>query len=124
MNNTPMREGIFLASITALLASTALVPTTMRAAQPASSSSIVYSARAVAMKIDGVTNPASGQIVIADTGALSPTGGALEVSQSNVNLDGGALTIDDANAQATGLGPEASAESTLGGYHVHFVTHD
>jgi hypothetical protein len=124
MNNTPKWDRMFLTSIPAMLAGIVFASAPVHAAPAPTPSSISYSGQATALKIDGIVNPTPGQILICDTGPLASTGGALSVSQSAINLHGGALTIDHANAQATGSGPEASAESTLVNYHVEFISHD
>lgn len=87
-------------------------------------STLVYSGQAVALRIDGVTQPVAGPIVVSDTGALPPAGGTLEASESDVNIYSGALLLDQASAEVSGIGPEAAAESTLTGYRVEFVVND
>lgn len=125
MNTSYLRTGKILAALIGALVGASIMSTPARADKPASASgSVVYSGRAVALKIDGVVSPSSGQILVCDTGPLAPTGGALNVSQSNFNLYDGALTIDQVNAQAAGSGPQASAESTLVDLFVHFITDD
>jgi hypothetical protein len=117
MNTSPLRSGRLLAALIGALVGAALLSSPVRA-------DAIYSGQAVALKIDGIVNPTAGQIVIADTGSLASTGGALSVSQSNINLHSGALTIDHASAQTSGIGPEAASESTLVDYHVEFISHD
>src|SRR5436305_6527248 len=68
-----------------------------------STGSATYSGRAVALRIDGTTNP-PGPIIYADTGPLPTTGGALTASQSDINVANGALTVDVADAEVTGRG--------------------
>ncbi len=83
-----------------------------------------YSAHAIGVRIDGVTHPVAGPIVIADTGALPVSGGTLTQSESNVNIANGGLTVAHADASASGVGPEAAAESTLTNYRAEFVVTD
>ena len=124
MNTSYLRAGKILAALIGALVGASIVSSPARAAKPAAGGSVVYSGRAVALKIDGVVSPQPGQIVVCDTGPLAPTGGALSVSQSNFNLYSGALTIDHVNAQANGAGPQSSAESSLVNFHVEFVNDD
>jgi hypothetical protein len=124
MNSSPLRDVRLIAAFTAALLGAAFTPTPTLAAAGSGTGTITYSGQAVALKIDGIVNPTAGQIVIADTGSLPGSGGTLTASQSNVNLHSGALTIDHASAMATGIGPEAAAESTLVNYHVEFISHD
>lgn len=83
-----------------------------------------YSGRAIALRIDGVTHPVSGPIIVADTGELPTAGGFLQRTATNVNVGSGALTIGHADAQASGDGPEAAAQSTLTDYRAEFVVQD
>lgn len=83
-----------------------------------------YSAQAVAFKVDGVQHPTAGPIVICDTGALPGSGGFLDVYATDVNIQGGALTIDAVEAHASGSGPEAAADTSLTKYKAHFITSD
>src|SRR3954466_15665867 len=108
MISSSMRERKVIAAFVAALIGAIFVSTPLRADKP--TNTVVYSGQAIALKIDGIVNPTAGQITICDTGALPAAGGFLNVSQSNVNLHDGALTIEHVNAQASGSGPEASAE--------------
>lgn len=83
-----------------------------------------YSGQAVALRIDGVTHPVSGPIIVCDTGPLPAAGGLIEKAEADVNIASGALTIAQASAQVSGIGPVAAAESTLTGYRVEFVVAD
>jgi hypothetical protein len=87
-------------------------------------SSFLYSGQAIALKIDGVTKPVPGPIVLCDTGSLPVTGGHLQVSQSNFTYAGGALTIEHASAMTSGSGRQAFSASTLSGYRVEFIEDD
>ena len=90
----------------------------------AGASSTVYSGQAVALRIDGVTQPVSGPIIICDTGPLPSSGGFIQRHESNVNIASGALTLAEAAASVSGSGPQAAAESTLTDYRVEFVVDD
>ncbi len=81
-----------------------------------------YGGQAIALRVDGVTQPVSGPIVICDTGLLPTSGGVLEQAEGNVNIAAGGLTLDAASAQVMGVGPEASADTTLTNYHAEFVS--
>lgn len=96
----------------------------LHGAPPAAGAAVSYSARAVAFRVDGVTDPVNGPIVIGDTGALPAAGGLVERHAADVSLYGGALTVDTVDAVAAGGGGEAAADANLGGYQVHFVTQD
>ena len=125
MNTSPLRTGKILAAIIGALVGATFISSPVRADKPtASSSSTVYSGRAVAVKIDGVINPTPGQIIVCDTGPLPATGGSLNVSQSNFSLYDGAMRMDYVNAQASGAGPQSAAESTLVGLRVEFINED
>ncbi len=89
-----------------------------------SASGTIYSAQAVALKVDGVTSPTPGQIVVCDTGPLPASGGWLQKTQANFTYGNGGLTIDHAAALASGGGPQSSANATLSGYRVEFITGD
>lgn len=83
-----------------------------------------YSAHATALRIDGVTQPVSGPIIIADTGPLPSSGGFIQKTESGVDIANGGLTIAEVEAVASGAGPQAAAESTLTKYHAEFVVTD
>jgi hypothetical protein len=71
-----------------------------------------YSVRANAVNIQDTHNPPV-PLVLADTGPLPSSGGTLSVSVSNVNDVGGAVLIDAATGDVTGLGPETDSNSTI-----------
>lgn len=122
MNRMQLRGSRSAAALVSLAMVFAAV--TLRAAPPAAAGSATYSARAIALRIDGVTQPVSGPIIVCDTGPLPASGGALSVGESNVNIANGGLTIDQASATAFGGGAEASADATLSGYRVEFLTEE
>lgn len=110
----------------ALLAAALLAAAVSQAAPTShqTSDTTAYSGRAIAFHVDGVTDPAAGSIVICDTGPLPSGGGVVEQHASDVNLYGGALTIDQADASVAGSGPQTVAATALTNYHVHFITRD
>jgi hypothetical protein len=133
MKFSPLRGGRVLASafltVSALLlagmpAHAAKPDTNSNGNKPSSASSVSYSGRAVALRIDGVTQPVAGPIIVCDTGELPHAGGFIQRTEANVNIASGALKIANAEAQVSGSGPETAAESTLTGYRVEFVVDD
>lgn len=133
MKLCPFQGGRVLASLVLALGACLLPATPAMAAKPdkhdkpngkPAASTTTYSGRALALRVDGVTQPVSSPIIVADTGELPPAGGFLQRTETNVNIGGGALTIAHADAQVSGSGPEAAAESTLTDYRVEFVVTD
>lgn len=86
--------------------------------------SATYSGQALALRIDGVTDPTPGQILLCDTGPLPAGGGVLHVTRSDFTYGGGALTVAHADSYSSGSGPQAVSHSTLSGYRVEFVVQD
>jgi hypothetical protein len=131
MNHVLLRGGRYLA-VLAVLTLTAAIGTLPTRADPKDANNgnndkntvTAYSGRAFALKIDGITSSQPGPIVIADTGPLPSAGGTLEVSDANVNLSNGAMTIGTADSLVTGVGPQTLSESNMANYHVEFITHD
>lgn len=130
--SSPMKPSILQGaySIAAFALASLIVNLGAFAAKPAgkgnpnASTATIYSAQAVALKVDGVTTPTPGPIVLCDTGPLPATGGALQKTESNFTHGNGGLTIDHAAAFASGSGPQSAANATLSGYRVEFVTTD
>ena len=127
MNGSHYVGGRCLASTLATTCIALLGLPALFAGQPAkndkkAATTVVYSGQAIALQVDGVTHPTSGRITVCDTGMLASGGGVIEKSESDVNIASGGLTIDDANAQVSGIGPEAAGETTLSGYHVEFIS--
>jgi hypothetical protein len=89
------------------------------ASASAAASSTTYSAQAVGVKI--TSSRGDGPYIYADTGALATAGGSLTASQANVNIANGGLTVDAADAEAEGAGPEASAEARVSQFHVEIA---
>lgn len=90
---------------------------------------IAYSGQAVALKIDGVTEPVPGPIVIADTGPLPSTGGSLVADVADYELlasDGVtvALGIDLAQATTYDSGSATNSDSSLSGLQILFQASD
>jgi hypothetical protein len=118
-------------ALTAILGAALLAPSAFGASNNGKAQSpkknagtAVYSGQAVALRIDGVTNPTPGQIVLCDTGPLPASGGVLHVSRADFSYAGGALTVAHADAYTSGSGPQAISHSTLSGYRVEFVVQD
>jgi hypothetical protein len=137
MNNSELSGARWIAAVAAVTAAAllTLTPPAVNAAQPATKGNngngngnapgtAVYSGQAVALRIDGVTKPTPGQILLCDTGPLPAAGGSLHVSQSNFNYANGALTIAQADARTTGSGPQTLSQSTITGYHAEFIEDD
>ena len=117
--------GVRKAARVIAIGSLTVAASTLFAAKPASSTaSTTYSGRALAFRVDGVTEPSSGPIIICDTGYLGASGGVIEKHASDVNIASGALTIDAVDASVSGVGPQTVAETRLSDYHVHFITSD
>jgi hypothetical protein len=90
------------------------------ATQPsANAHTAAYSARSIAVHIEGARNV--GPIFIAETGAIASAGGALTASASAVNIENGGLTIDTADAQAVGADNEAMAAAQVNKFHIEVL---
>jgi hypothetical protein len=132
MNNIQPRGGASRAALTLLLGAFLAATSSLPAAKPEKAkggngntvSATTYSGQATALRIEGIDKPEPMTIIICDTGPLPAEGGMLTVSDSNINIAQGGLTIKEAFSQATGSGPEASAESSLTGYRVEFIEDD
>lgn len=114
------------AHFTALLAAALFVTAPLHAdgGKQHQARNFTYSGQAVALRIDGVTQPVSGPIIVCDTGSLPLTGGHMEKSASNVDIAGGALTITSAAAEVSGRGSKAEAQGELKNYRVEFAVHE
>lgn len=120
------------AALLAILTGVALVEPTVALAKndknpqadKKTAGSAIYSGQAIALRIDGVTSPTPGQILLCDTGPLPATGGLIHVSKADFTYGGGALTIAHADAVTSGSGPQTISHSTLSGYRVEFVVDD
>lgn len=131
MKHSLLRGGHACAAFAVLIGTALLVPTTVSAKNGKSqkpdknaAGSALYSGQAIALRIDGVTEPTPGQILLCDTGPLPATGGTLHVTQSDFSYGGGALTVDHADAFTSGIGARTVSHSTLSGYRVEFVVQD
>lgn len=125
MNDTLLRNGHRLATLAALLGAALLAPTQLGAKNDKKADgTAIYSGQAIALRIDGVTSPTPGQILLCDTGPLPATGGTLHVSRSDFSYAGGALRVAHADAMTSGSGPQTISHSTLSGYRVEFVVDD
>src|SRR4051812_12361193 len=82
----------------------------------ANANATTYSGQATAVRIEGARN--AGPIIIADTGALAAAGGALDASDSNVNIVSGAMTLAHGDAQVNGGGPETASAASATSFHV------
>lgn len=132
MTHLSLRGGRYLAAL--LLAGATFFGTALQAAQPGKSnkgkkkggtatvSVTSYSGRAIALRIDDVEVPVPGPIIVADTGPLPSSGGHIEVSEANVNVGNGALTVGLAYAVTSGAGTQAASDTTLSEFHVEIVT--
>src|SRR5438067_12895047 len=112
-----LHGGQRLLSLLILSGGAAAFVATAYADKPAASGDITtYSAQATAVRVEGARG--MGPIIIADTGAIASAGGSLDASDSNVNIQSGALTVAHADAQADGSGPESSTAATTTNFHV------
>lgn len=96
--------------------------------KPVASTPTTYSGRAMALDIEGVDEPVSGSIILADTGPLPASGGSLAASESNYVLYGTdgvtvALGFEFAQATVVGAGRATDADSTLTDFVVRFQSH-
>jgi hypothetical protein len=130
MTHSLLTGGRWLAALSLILGAAFVAPAAAKNDKTApkndkkATSSVTYSGQAIALRIDGVTDPTPGQILVADTGPLPATGGTLHVTQSNYSYGGGALAIDNIDAFTSGSGPQTISHSTLSGYRVEFVVQD
>lgn len=131
MKHSQLRGGHQYAALALLLSAALLVPSMASAKNDKAAKSnkkadvsAIYSGQSIALRIDGVTEPTPGQILLCDTGPLPPTGGTLHVTHSDFSYGGGALTVDHADAFTSGSGPQTISHSTLSGYRVEFVVQD
>lgn len=96
---------------------------------PAPVTATAYGGHAIAVNIQGVKRPITGDIVLADTGELPSAGGSLEASYSDYLLMGDdgvtvALGIELAHATVAGSGAVSTADSSLTGFLVTFANFD
>src|SRR4051812_4356840 len=125
LRNNPMKipllsGGRMLAPFFSLMGLIAVSATPLQAGKPtASADTTAYSGRAIAVRIEGARN--AGPIVVADTGELPTAGGAISVSNSMVNYVNGALTVETADAEVEGAGPEATADARINRFHVEVL---
>ena len=137
MNNSSLLGARWIAALAAVTTAAllTLTPPALHAAKPADkgnngngngnqNATVTYSGQAIALRIDGVTKPTPGQILLCDTGPLPSTGGSLHVAQSNYSYANGALTVAHADARTTGAGPQTQSESTLTGFRALFIEDD
>jgi hypothetical protein len=115
-----LSRGRMLAPFFSLMGLVVVSAIPLQAAKPtASANTTAYSGRAIAVRIEGARN--TGPIVVADTGELPTAGGAISVSNSMVNYVNGALTVETADAEVEGAGPEATADARINRFHVEVL---
>src|ERR1700722_7621071 len=81
---------------------------------------VSYSGQATLVTLSDIHNFPS-PIVIGDTGPLPSSGGTLEVSILDTNVDGGALTFDTAKAFTTGDGSEARSDTSINDFQLQIM---
>ncbi|HXT40922.1 MAG TPA: choice-of-anchor P family protein [Candidatus Angelobacter sp.] len=91
--------------------------------QPTPPSSVSYSGQATVVNLGNIHNFPS-PIVICDTGPLPASGGTLESTVLDTNVNNGALTFDTADAISTGDGPEAQSSCAVNNFDLVMMAAD
>jgi len=103
-----------LAAISAITGLLALIGTATLHAQS-------YSGQATVVNISNIHQPSPVPIIIADTGPLPGTGGNLSVTVASANVDGGAVTLQNATASAVGQGGQSSSQASVQNFSLEFM---
>lgn len=82
-----------------------------------------YSGQATVVNLFNIHNFPS-PIVICDTGPLPGSGGTLEATVLETNVNNGALTFDTADAFTTGDGNQASSSTSVNDFHLVMLASD
>lgn len=90
---------------------------------PAESSVTSYSGQATVCNLGNIHNFPS-PIVICDTGPLPSSGGTLEATVLETNVDNGALTFDTADAITTGDGDQSRSSISVNDFHLTMLAAD
>src|SRR5882757_4617849 len=80
-----------------------------------------YSGQATVVNLFNIHNFPSPTVVICDTGPLPSSGGTLEATVLDTNVDNGALTFDTADAITTGDGAESRSSTSVNDFQLQIM---
>ncbi|HKW30427.1 MAG TPA: choice-of-anchor P family protein [Verrucomicrobiae bacterium] len=80
-----------------------------------------YSGQATLINLFNIHNFPSPTVSICDTGPLPGSGGTLEVSVADTNVDNGALTLDTGDALTTGDGNQSFSSTSMNNFQLQIM---